>query len=166
MKLFLSPHHDDAVLFGAFTLLGARPKVLTILGSQRQPERFDEDAAACEILGVKLEATGVVEELPNWDVVTGILRSYRGVEVCYAPAFETDGHEHHNIVAGLADQVFPNVVHYMTYTRAGKSTGRPVPYDPAWVALKLRAIACYESQIRQRNQVEHFLREQQEYYQA
>ncbi len=38
-KLFLSPHDDDAVLFGAFTCMREEPTVVTVLDSYIQPNR-------------------------------------------------------------------------------------------------------------------------------
>ena len=45
-----------------------------------------------------------------------------------------------------------------------KSTGKPVVFDPEWPVLKLRALACYESQIALQECAQHFLSEQYEYY--
>jgi hypothetical protein len=56
---------------------------------------------------------------------------------------------------------------YLTYTAAGKQTdGRSVPYEPEWIGLKHRALACYRSQFEQPGRAVHFLRDQSEFYAA
>jgi hypothetical protein len=41
VKVFLSPHHDDETLFGAFTLLRERPLVVIVTDSYVQFNRGD-----------------------------------------------------------------------------------------------------------------------------
>jgi LmbE family N-acetylglucosaminyl deacetylase len=67
----------------------------------------------------------------------------------WAPAVEEGGHEQHNLVGEAAREVFEARVHpYLTYVRGSmRSRGREVAFEPEWVADKLRALACYESQI-------------------
>ena len=76
----------------------------------------------------------------------------------FAPAVEAGGHEQHNLVGELADKVFGGrVTHYMTYTNGrDRSRGVPVEFEPGWAALKLQALACYESQIRLASTGHHF----------
>jgi LmbE family N-acetylglucosaminyl deacetylase len=176
MKLFLSPHNDDAALFGSFTILRERPLVVTVLDSHKQctnggptmVQRRREDEAAMIVLGgAPIMFWGASDASANWPDIEAQFRSFFGQpEMVYAPAYEAEGHADHNALGTLAGRVFKNVTYYMTYTRNGKSTGVPVNYEPGWAVKKLQALACYESQIRQRNQVEHFLREQGEYYRA
>lgn len=180
MKLFLSPHNDDAVLFGAFTILREKPLVVTVFDSYLQPTRGNkgcdyvtrrkEDEAAFRILGCDFRFMGMRDDRPDWDGVARHLQVADmlngGVCTVYAPTIEGGGHEHHNRIGEIADQVFGDrVVHYMTYTKAGKSTGVLVPYEPEWVLLKLKAMACYESQIKLPSCMPHFTRGLEEYYQ-
>lgn len=82
-----------------------------------------------------------------WKQINGLGLSY---DHCIAPRYETGGHPHHNLVADLALDEFgiENVTWYMTYRRGHtRSRGTPVPYEPEWPALKMRAMACYTSQI-------------------
>lgn len=174
MKLFLSPHNDDAALFGAFTILREAPLVVTVFDSHVQAargtgitmaRRRDEDRAALAILGAPVMFMGLSDAEPSADLLERALRGFFGQpEMVYAPAVESTGHPHHNLVGEVARRVFERVTYYMTYTPAGKSVGKPVDHEPAWVLRKLKALACYESQITQANQVEHFLRNQHEYY--
>lgn len=176
MKLFLSPHNDDAALFGAFTILRERPFVVPVFDSYVQAargtgitkaQRRAEDEAAMEILGAPLWFLGLSDMNPNAASVERELKSLPrrlSPEMVYAPLPEVYGHPHHNLVGEVAKRVFPNVTFYCTYTTAGKSRGTAVPYEPEWPLLKLKALACYESQIGLANTAEHFLRDQFEYY--
>lgn len=176
MRLFLSPHNDDAALFGAFTILRERPLVLTIFDSHVQAargtgitmaQRRGEDQAAMAILGAPVMFMGLSDAAPDAGALERELRGFFGQpELVYAPAAEVNGHAHHNLVAEVAARVFHRVTSYMTYTPAGKSKGTPVPVEPGWTLKKLKALACYESQVGLANTHEHFLREQFEYYAA
>jgi len=175
MKRLLSPHNDDAALFASFTILRERPLVVTVLDSHKQctaggptmVQRRREDEAAMVVLGAPVMFWGASDAAPNWPDIEDQFRAFfNQPEMVYAPAPEPDGQSDHNAVGLMAGRIFKNVKYYLTYTTAGKSKGVPVNYEPGWAIKKLQALACYESQIRQRNQVEHFLREQGEYYRA
>lgn len=100
-----------------------------------------------------------------------------GITHIYAPAQETSGHGQHSQTARaaqlLAGQVVPEstlapipITYYTTYTRTGGKTrtANPVPIEqPEWIERKLRALACYKSQIRLENCREHFTRDLLEY---
>jgi len=112
----------------------------------------------------------------NSDWIAGHLRCLlrerwdeREVEHAFAPAIE-NGHEQHTAVGRAADTLWPGrVTHYLTYTRdKGKSTSaNRVPVKSGeWIRRKLRALACYESQIdiATLGCREHFCRDLWEYY--
>ena len=152
ITLFLSPHNDDAVLFGSFTIQRESPLVLTVFDSCKQlnntETRRKEDANAMKILGAELCFLGLSDVDPDVSQIEGLLRKYFGkAELIYAPAIEDGGHPHHNIVGLAASRAFQNVRHYMTYTRRGKSIGSPVPFTPDMALKKLQALSCYESRI-------------------
>ena len=78
MKLFVSPHNDDAVLFGAFTLLRERPVVLTVFDSYVQvargfkladfSARRNEDVRAVrDVLGCAIQFAAVRDDIPGAD---------------------------------------------------------------------------------------------------
>lgn len=178
MNLFLSPHNDDEVLFGAFTLMRDSPLVVIVFDGHVQGlrgapitanQRRSESISALRELGVSppmFLGYPDTEDRPK-----SLLASLRHLadrhapELVYAPAVEANGHAQHNYVGELAKQIFPKVQHYMTYTRTGgKSTGSPVNPEPWMVWRKMRALACYESQITLDNCREHFLRDIREYY--
>lgn len=180
MKLLVAPHNDDEVLFGCFSILREKPLVVVVFDGYVQQnrglkitaeQRRDETRAACAILGVQVEFLGFRDDAPPTceDIAIELLKRYQGFEV-WAPAWEAKGHPQHNMVACACDAMLVKD-RYLTYTTAGKSTNeyKPVPIlDGSWIALKLRAMACYESQMSLDPRVAcwpHFTRDQTEYYQ-
>lgn len=181
MKLFVSPHNDDAVLFGAFTLQREHPTVLTVFKSRVQvdrghPEcndaiRWREDFDAVRSLGCQLRGCSIADNLTDIDVQLPLwqaLGKWSGAEEVWLPAGEEGGHAQHNLVALIGGSVFENAkIHrYLTYTAAGKSThGVPVPCNGVMIRRKLIALAYYQTQI----EIDalgcwpHFLRDQTEY---
>ena len=175
--IFLSPHNDDETLFGAFTLLRERPRVVTVLRSYVQEQRGTgvtyqqreaETGAALDVLGITdWEQWPYPDTDPPWDEVGGRLGSLEAERI-YAPAVERGGHRHHNAIGRLAESLWPGkVTFYTTYTAWGRTKrGRVVPWEHEWVLLKLRALACYRSQIvvPETWTAPHFLDSQVEYY--
>lgn len=153
--------NDDVVLFATYSLLKeCNPHVVTVFRSSVQ-ERFGitaktrekEDREAFGILGASCEQWPF-RDSEQWGGrlahrIRKLARSREWGRV-YAPAWEKIGHPQHNAVAALADLYFgpERVTHYMTYTHRGKSTSMlEVDPVPEHVTLKLRAMACYRSQI-------------------
>jgi LmbE family N-acetylglucosaminyl deacetylase len=178
--LLLSPHNDDEALFAAFTCVRERPHVIVCLRSAVQERRGygitaavreAETDRAMRILGCSWEQWPYPDDVVDWPAIEARLRDldvrYGRV---YAPAPEAqEGHAHHDTLGYIADRVFgaENVTHYLTYNAQGRSTsGIPVPIEDAWVELKLMALACYRSQLGHASCVEHFLRDQHEWYAA
>jgi LmbE family N-acetylglucosaminyl deacetylase len=151
--VFLSPHNDDETLFGSFTLLRERPRVITVLRSHVQEqrgtgvtyqEREAENAAALEVLGIaEWEQWTYPDDDPPWSEIRDRLASVPAERV-YAPAIERRGHAHHNAIGELANAAWPGkVIHYTTYTTWGRTRrGDEVPWEHEWVLLKLRALSC------------------------
>jgi LmbE family N-acetylglucosaminyl deacetylase len=175
--LFLSPHNDDETLFGAFTLLRERPRVVTVLRSYVQEqrgtgvtyqEREAENAAALEVLGIgEWEQWPFPDSDPPWNEIRERLASLRPDHV-FAPAIERGGHAHHSAIGGLAEALWPGkVTPYTTYTTRGRTRrGTEVAWEHEWVLLKLKALSCYRSQILVPGTLttQHFLGSQAEYY--
>lgn len=181
MKLFVSPHNDDEALFGAFTLLREKPEVLIVFDGYIQHlrgarvsalERRNESIAAMEILGIaRLRFLGLHDDdsTVTSEMIRREIKALCPTEI-YAPASEPGGHHQHNLVARACENL-PVAHRYLTYTPAGKSiSAREVPIlDGSWIGLKLRALACYESQHALDPRLgcwPHFLRDQREYYAA
>jgi len=176
MKLFIAPHNDDEALFGAFSILRDRPLVLIVTDSARQAskgitadERRKETLAAMNILGAKVEFLGIPDAALNAGNFLGQIRefleAFGPLDHIYSPAFELNGNVDHNVIAGVG--LTGPVTRYLTYTTHGKSRSAvEVPFEKDWPLLKLKALACYESQLREPSTRYHFLRSQLEYYQA
>ena len=170
--ILIQPHDDDAVLFACWTLLRLKPLVVTVFDSYVQPargipgttatERAEETRRACEILGVQCERLG----FSDGDITADALAIRNAVRSRYghpgtiiAPIFEHGGHAQHNLVALALGDRMKDCVRYYSYTVRGKSTSaNEVPFEPEWVALKLRALAEFKSQFQQTTGcVEHFI---------
>lgn len=148
-------------------------EVLPISPLQREIETRD----ALEVLGA--------DYWEQWDIPDGLenqpvdaMRSLKqkiyelanDYFYCIAPAYEEDGHFDHNAIAwhawGAFDQAMDGdrLTQYTTYTKEGRSrNGRPVEFEPHWPALKMRALACYESQIQHPSTRPHFMGDLWEY---
>lgn len=175
-KIILDVHGDDCALFSCWTLLREKPLVMVVFDSYVQPARGipgtdaetrrAETIAACKVLGVPYQFLGFRDDqLPRMQDLLVRIDSY-GADQIWAPAYEDDGHEHHNLVA-RACGAFKIEQSYLTYTRTrGKSTnGRKVPYEPEWVGLKFKALSCYQSQFQAATGcVEHFIARSLEEY--
>jgi LmbE family N-acetylglucosaminyl deacetylase len=174
--IFLAPHNDDETLFGSFTLLREKPHVVVCLKSMVQElrglgitaaQREAETDAALQALGLsEWTQWQIPDSEPDWDEIEARFRALRA-ERFFAPAFEEEGHAHHNAIAEIAQRVFPRrkLTSYLTYTEHERSwKGKLVPFEPEWVILKLRALSCYRSQIYEASTQAHFLYPQYEYY--
>jgi len=172
MKLLISPHNDDEALFASFTILRERPVVLIVYDSWIQYRRGDgitaeqrrqESVRAADILGVEITFCGLSDERTDPAECLAALSPFASASQVWAPAFERQGNRHHNLVATAAQSIFPVVNKYMTYTERGKSRGVPVPIAPGWILKKIKALACYESQIELPQTRDFFLQDQYEY---
>lgn len=181
---------DDETLFGSFTIVRYRPRVIVCLRSRLQENRgtgvtyFDrelETAAALEALGQHDARTGGIDfeqwnhpdDEPDWNALEAQLRALaisapqEHWDRVFAPAVEEGGHPHHSRIGELADDVFgaQNVTHYLTYVNGrGRSEGRLVEWENSWIELKLRALACYRSQIELHSTGHHFMQALHEWY--
>lgn len=162
--LLLDCHGDDAVLFSCFNLIRHKPHVVVCLRSQVQwdrgtgitfEEREEETGRAFDLLDVDWEQCEEPDVNPDWLVVESRIREAAQELDPYlviAPAHEDGGHEQHNVVSRLASAIFPStpIISYMTYRRGyGRSEGIPVDPAPAEIIAKHRALALFESQIRE-----------------
>lgn len=160
--ILLAPHADDETLFAAWTVLRHRPDVAVVL-APKETERFDEAACAVALLGADLCWLPFTEHRPDWDGVAGCFDELAArYDRCYAPSFDFEANGHvegveprlgwgvfqHDMVGKLAKRVFgERTVAYCTYTRwGGRQVGVEVAFEPEWLSVKLRAMACYASQ--------------------
>jgi hypothetical protein len=130
VKLLVDPHGDDSVLFACYMLLRERPHVLV---THRSVPR-QEIRAALTILGCSWSEGQTIWAEPS---------------LLIHPAYEDEGHAEHNRVAELASELPAPKVAYLTYAPRGVRShlGQEIIPTPREIALKLRALACFESQI-------------------
>lgn len=166
--LLLSPHNDDETLFAAFTIIQHRPDVVVCFpssGDYGDPMvRLSETDHALRILTSRTDyaidqlAAGV-----DLRAEFRVIDEDRRPDVVFAPHVNSS-HDDHVAVALAANAVFgARVRWYHTYGYGwgllepgmihqrglGKiREGIKIAPKPEWVELKLRALLCYQSQIR------------------
>lgn len=162
-SLLLAPHNDDEVLFACYTILRHRPDVIVCMGGYGQAgidmaERVRETRDAMVVLGHEAwRMWPYRDDRPDWGSMRASLQAWEEpdsmwhYDTVFAPAVEEGGHEQHNQVGQIALDVFGSekVIGYTTYRRGYGRTIGSVEVDPedGWTSLKLRAMACYRSQI-------------------
>lgn len=168
-RVFFAPHSDDETLFGAFTILRYRPRVVICFGSYGDygdtAMREAETREAMSVLG----ASGVEQWAGgNGEALVAQMRAFdERVRPAHVWAPDRDSsHRDHIAVAVAARDVFgPRVTTYHTYRYGEKvRSDRPVPYEPAWVQQKLRALLRYQSQLRHPRAYQFFAKDLEEYY--
>ena len=160
MKLFISSHCDDETLFGAYTLMRERPKVIVATDGYAQQkknpslnftfiDRRMETMKAMSMLGLEVDFMEIsdVDFRDSLGIFEEILGSYKPAKV-YAPMVE-GGNETHDIVGLTANRIFGGLVeYYSTYTK-----DRPYPQADIEIRptdderqLKKRMLNCYDTQ--------------------
>ena len=174
--LFLAPHSDDEVLFGAFTIMRFKPDVIICTSDpdRRTAElRSTETYHAMEELGAGLidvrfwphrEGTLDVDTVKldleahaprKFSPVGDVSTIHGGYEAVFAPLPEVNGHDEHNAVGTAALEIFgpERTAFYTTYTRSGFRTrqGAEVPFTTEMLARKLRALSQYVTQMEHKD---------------
>lgn len=167
MHLLLSPHDDDAALFGSFTLLREKPLVCIVTDAWIQTlrgelgcdhrTRANETLNAHEILGVPTVRLGIRDNLATEENITEALRGFGGFDTVYAPALQ-GGNKDHDAVSRAATKVFRRVRYYTTYSpnqlyTTGNEEIKPTDEEEN---LKLKALMAYKSQINLPATAPHF----------
>lgn len=161
MNVCLAPHHDDETLFAGMLAQHYHTRIVVVLRSDVQEQRGTgitsltrdaETGCAAFELGLSFALWDFPDSGPDWDAVESSMRALDDrlkPEVVLAPAVEDGGHDQHNSVGEIAGRVFGSrVVAYLTYRRGfGRSMGRPFVGTGDQIERKLRALACYRSQI-------------------
>lgn len=165
-SVLFAPHFDDETLFAAFTILRHRPHVVVCYPSARDygetAVREAETRDAMSVLGAAgVECWAGGDLRAQMDVFDARRRPTR----VWAPDVDSS-HPEHVAVALAARQAFGDrVTSYHTYRDGQKvRSARPVPYEPAWVGQKLRALARYTSQHSHPRAHAFFLQDLQEFY--
>jgi LmbE family N-acetylglucosaminyl deacetylase len=163
--LLFAPHNDDETLFAFYLCLRYQPKVIVVLRSFKQllaqggpnfTTREQETQNAMSLAGCDIEQWDWPDGMPSdwhgWPLVSVALE-----EAVYAakpetiiyPAWESGGHEEHNVVANILDGMSfeGERIRYMTYVRGrGRSQAFEVPARNGQQEMKEKALACYASQ--------------------
>lgn len=168
-SVFFAPHNDDEALFGAFTIIRHRPHVVVCFPSARDygdtERRRDESSQACAVLGAA--------SLTQWDgtdlqVRMRLIDEHAKPSRVFAP-HETTSHPDHYAVFEAASRVFGDrLVRYHTYDGGPahkiRQPSLEVPFEPAWIEMKLRALLCYRTQLQHPRAAAFFANDLAEYY--
>jgi LmbE family N-acetylglucosaminyl deacetylase len=172
--VLFAPHQDDETLFAAFVCCRYRPRIFTVLRGFGQEhmgitygEREIETRSAAAILGCDHEQWLYPDTGPDWEQIENRIRKVAANTggLAFAPLAERGGHEQHNLVSEIVRAAFGSRArYYATYRYGGPktTTGTLVEPEPAWIIAKLRALACYRSQI-ERGPRRFFLHDLHEY---
>ena len=163
MRVFLSPHSDDVILFGAYTIMREKPLVIICTHATMQGdngyERAMESYRAMKMLGASVMFLGIDEDRLTEEILEEKLRFLDDDDYLYlyAPEYEENGNPHHNIVANVAKKMTWRTSTYKTYTGLETRTvGKEVIPTPEELELKKRAMACYKTQIENPNTAHYF----------
>jgi LmbE family N-acetylglucosaminyl deacetylase len=169
MKVFLSPHSDDEILFGAYTIMREKPLVVIVTHATMQGdngnERAMESYRAMKMLGVSVMFLGIDEdkltEMALFEKLV-FLNEADSLEI-WVPEYEEEGNPHHNLVNKVAKQMFPEVKTYKTYTGLEDRTiGEEIIPTKEEETLKIQAMLCYTTQ-RQNPLTAHYFNTTKEY---
>jgi glycosyltransferase involved in cell wall biosynthesis/LmbE family N-acetylglucosaminyl deacetylase len=165
--ILFAPHADDETLFAAFTLQRARPRIVICFPSVRDYgdtyHRAEESRQAAAILGA-----GPVVQWQGGDLAARmreLVEAHGAPSEVWAPSANAS-HADHVAVAAAALEVFgADVRRYQTYQGEERvREGREVPPPtPAAIERKIRALACYTSQLTHPRSSAFFLHDQREY---
>jgi LmbE family N-acetylglucosaminyl deacetylase len=157
VNLLFSPHNDDEAIFASYVIAREHPLVVVCFrGAAHYGAanlRAEESRRACAILGASFEQW----DARVYEALIARMRDFdreRRPDRVWAPD-EFTSHTDHIVVSCAAREVFRGrLTTYCTYAigvdGAPKkvTSARPsLPAEPQHVLLKLRAMACYESQI-------------------
>lgn len=182
MNLFLSPHNDDETLFGAFTIIRERPRVVVVFqGHERSGDPYvrtmETYNALKKLVGEPFFEQWEIQQEPA-DTRICSVQKHRELELAFrmadqkdapekvwAPAMTPCGNAEHVAVGSAALAVFGDRVQpYHTY-HGGKKViqqNKPVPFEPSDISRKLRALACYRTQHALATR--HFMEDLREWY--
>lgn len=174
-KILLAPHNDDEHLFASYTIQRDKPLVVIVTDGYIQGNRGDgitaeqrreESRNAAKLLGYEVVFLGIKDTELTPEKLEFAL-SHLKADVVFAPAIQ-GGNGQHDMIGQVANKVFPNVVHYTTYTRTELWTTGETEIIPTQeeIDLKNKALDCYQSQINLGSTAPHFfaVRGRSEFY--
>lgn len=151
--LLFAPHADDETLFAAFLAQKYMPHIVIVYNEGKNRE--EEMRRATTTLGCEA-SQWVLKKGSGTQLIRNRMRALKkghNYDLVISPAWEIGGHEEHNLVGKVAKEVFFDIesVRYLTYAPRGQRSKYGIevsPEHPRWIANKLTALGCYESQIR------------------
>lgn len=151
--IFIAPHSDDEILFGAYTIMRKKPLVVIVTNSTLQgnngEERVLESYKAMRMLGANVCFLGIDEDKLNEEILIEKLGQFRSDEIVYIPEIEENGNPHHNLISEVCEKMFWNIRKYKTYTGTEMRTiGKEIIPTKEEKELKLKAMQCYQTQIK------------------
>jgi LmbE family N-acetylglucosaminyl deacetylase len=176
-NLLFSAHDDDQALYSSFLCIRKRPLVVLCTDSFIQPlrgdmgcsaeERAKETEEACKILDCEVIRLGIRDDQISDALFRSALeQGFDPNEKVYLPALQ-GGNFAHDIVSRVGSEFFRDVTYYATYSKGEHFSpiGEPVIPTEEELALKNRALDCYQSQISLASTRPHFeaVRGQPEY---
>jgi LmbE family N-acetylglucosaminyl deacetylase len=153
MKLFLSPHPDDEILFGLDILIEQRPLVVIITHAKHQGnngyERALESYKAIKDLGLSICYLQIDEDKLTEEILIDKLKDFYTTDVVYVP--DLSDNPQHNLVKSVADKIFRNVYHYPNYLNGivNKETKYP--------ELRASVLKYYKTQIENKDTAHYFI---------
>lgn len=165
--IFLAPHNDDEVLFGAFTLMRVKPMVIIVTDSYIQHMRGDvgchhsirreETIEAMKLAGCSVVFLGIPDISLTEELLRDRLKHFKP-EMIYAPAIQ-GGNPQHDIVGKVAKELFGDrCEQYTTYTKTELYTTGNFEVNPTIQELELKEkmLECYKSQLSLASTIPHF----------
>ena len=168
-NIFLSPHNDDEVLFGAYTIMREKIPVIICTDSYSQYNvliRRNETRNAMDLLGVEVFFLGIpdiLDDLTFKRVLKIKLKRLGITGKVYAPNTDCSNRQH-KILGEVAKEMFDTIA-YDTYKNSWGTTGIGELITPTIEEkeLKKKAMSLYKSQIERPLTVKHFERVHDEY---
>lgn len=160
-KFLISPHSDDAPLFAAYTIMREKLLVITVTHATMQGdngnERAMEDYKAMKILGAPICFMGIDEDKLTEEILIEKFLPFAVNSEAWLPEEIEDGNPQHNLITKTLKKMFWKVHFYKTYSGLESRTiGKEVIPTPEELALKKRAMLCYQTQIQNPNTAHYF----------
>jgi LmbE family N-acetylglucosaminyl deacetylase len=166
--LFIEPHQDDSVLFGAYTLMRHKPLVVSVTSSFIQPNRGDvgcdadtrrkESIEAATMLGCPI----VFMDIPDTELTEEIFRErikFFNPETVYIPAAQ-GGNKHHDLINKVCLEVFgrSRCEQYSNYSKTNLFIQEGYEIKPTQIEIELKnkALDCFKSQLSLPSTKPHF----------
>src|SRR5258706_6016462 len=151
-NIFLSPHSDDQVLFGAYIIQRVKPLIIVCTDGTSHQRKFgipigqrrEESKEAAKLLGVKVEFLGIPEEELTIERLRLTLKRIPYLpQLVFAPA-KTGGNPHHDIVSEFGN------LFYSTYSKNSLVPTGEMAIVPTVEELsqKNQALTCFTSQVK------------------